>query len=153
MSAGALKASRRVISDCCSFFPFRFPAQSVHNPVSADHPDHSFVCSVYVLWAHQKLRTFKVKAVNFGVGAWGCTEHYTDWPMQSHGVLFCFHSPSLVLLCAIGSLFLIIALAVYRHQHPINLYLLLGFVSRVFRLHSFLHSHLVAWRCGLNGLG
>lgn len=45
---------------------------------------------------------------------------------------FCFHSPSLVLLCAVGSLFLIIALAVYRHQHPINLYLLLGFVSRAF---------------------
>ncbi|KAK3518046.1 hypothetical protein QTP70_033205 [Hemibagrus guttatus] len=40
---------------------------------------------------------------------------------------FVHSSPSLVLLSAIGSLFLIIALAVYRHQHPINLYLLLAF--------------------------
>uniref|UniRef100_A0A3B3QFI8 Transmembrane BAX inhibitor motif containing 4 n=1 Tax=Paramormyrops kingsleyae TaxID=1676925 RepID=A0A3B3QFI8_9TELE len=37
--------------------------------------------------------------------------------------------PSLVLVSAIGSLGLIFALAIYRHQHPINLYLLLGFVS------------------------
>ncbi|XP_048882770.1 protein lifeguard 4 [Brienomyrus brachyistius] len=35
--------------------------------------------------------------------------------------------PSLVLVSAIGSLGLIFALAIYRHQHPINLYLLLGF--------------------------
>ncbi|XP_060745688.1 protein lifeguard 4 [Tachysurus vachellii] len=40
---------------------------------------------------------------------------------------FLHSSPSLVLLSAIGSLFLIIALAIYRHQHPVNLYLLLAF--------------------------
>ncbi|XP_026858050.2 protein lifeguard 4 [Electrophorus electricus] len=40
---------------------------------------------------------------------------------------FIHSSPSVVLLSAIGSLVLIVALAVYRHQHPINLYLLLGF--------------------------
>ncbi|XP_052435947.1 protein lifeguard 4-like [Carassius gibelio] len=40
---------------------------------------------------------------------------------------FVHESPSLVLICAIGSLILLLALAVYRHQHPINLYLLFGF--------------------------
>ncbi|XP_018611187.1 protein lifeguard 4 [Scleropages formosus] len=40
---------------------------------------------------------------------------------------FVHASPSLVLLSAIGSLGLIFALAIYRHQHPVNLYLLLGF--------------------------
>ncbi|XP_016298627.1 protein lifeguard 4-like [Sinocyclocheilus anshuiensis] len=40
---------------------------------------------------------------------------------------FVHESPSLVLISAIGSLILLLALAVYRHQHPINLYLLLGF--------------------------
>ncbi|TSK13269.1 Protein lifeguard 4 [Bagarius yarrelli] len=42
---------------------------------------------------------------------------------------FLHSSPSLVLLSAIGSLFLIIALAIYRHKHPINLYLLLGILT------------------------
>lgn len=45
------------------FFLSRFPTQGLHNPVSADHPDYSFVCPVYVLWAHQKLCAFKVKAL------------------------------------------------------------------------------------------
>uniref|UniRef100_A0A4W5M698 Transmembrane BAX inhibitor motif containing 4 n=1 Tax=Hucho hucho TaxID=62062 RepID=A0A4W5M698_9TELE len=36
-------------------------------------------------------------------------------------------SPAVVLVSAIGSLVLIIALAFYRHQHPINLYLLAAF--------------------------
>lgn len=40
---------------------------------------------------------------------------------------FVHDSPLLVLISAIGSLILLIALAVYRHQHPINLYLLFGF--------------------------
>ncbi|KAF7693945.1 protein lifeguard 4 [Silurus meridionalis] len=40
---------------------------------------------------------------------------------------FVHSCPLLVLLSAVGSLFLIIALAIYRHQHPVNLYLLLGF--------------------------
>ncbi|XP_016130276.1 protein lifeguard 4 [Sinocyclocheilus grahami] len=40
---------------------------------------------------------------------------------------FVHESPSLVLISAIGSLILLLALAVYRHQHPINLYLLFGF--------------------------
>ncbi|KAG1953125.1 protein lifeguard 4 [Pimephales promelas] len=40
---------------------------------------------------------------------------------------FVHESPALVLISAIGSLILLLALAVYRHQHPINLYLLFGF--------------------------
>ncbi|XP_062852001.1 protein lifeguard 4 [Trichomycterus rosablanca] len=40
---------------------------------------------------------------------------------------FLHSSPTLVLLSAIGSLGMIFALVIYRHQHPINLYLLLGF--------------------------
>ncbi|XP_030640728.1 protein lifeguard 4 [Chanos chanos] len=40
---------------------------------------------------------------------------------------FVHASPSVVLLSAIGSLGLLFALAIYRHQHPVNLYLLLGF--------------------------
>ncbi|KAI7791800.1 protein lifeguard 4 [Triplophysa rosa] len=40
---------------------------------------------------------------------------------------FVHSSPALVLISAVGSLILLLALAVYRHQHPINLYLLFGF--------------------------
>ncbi|XDV24892.1 hypothetical protein PO909_028922 [Leuciscus waleckii] len=40
---------------------------------------------------------------------------------------FVHESPALVLISAIGSLILLLALAVYRHQHPVNLYLLFGF--------------------------
>lgn len=40
---------------------------------------------------------------------------------------FVHSSPALVLVSAVGSLILLLALAVYRHQHPINLYLLFGF--------------------------
>ncbi|XP_067282994.1 protein lifeguard 4 [Pseudorasbora parva] len=40
---------------------------------------------------------------------------------------FVHESPALVLISAIGSLILLLVLAVYRHQHPINLYLLFGF--------------------------
>ncbi|MBN3283459.1 LFG4 protein, partial [Polyodon spathula] len=40
---------------------------------------------------------------------------------------FVHASPALVLISAVGSLGLIFALAIYRHQHPVNLYLLLGF--------------------------
>lgn len=35
----------------------------------------------------------------------------------------------MVLVSALGSLVLLLALAMYRHQHPVNLYLLLTFVS------------------------
>ena len=38
-------------------------------------------------------------------------------------------SPAVVLVSALGSLVLLVALAVYRHKHPLNLYLLLAFVS------------------------
>ncbi|XP_026085336.1 protein lifeguard 4-like [Carassius auratus] len=41
--------------------------------------------------------------------------------------IFVHESPVLVLISAIGSLILLLALAVYRHQHPVNLYLLFGF--------------------------
>ncbi|GAA6103243.1 protein lifeguard 4 [Tachysurus ichikawai] len=50
---------------------------------------------------------------------------------------FVHSSPSLVLLSAIGSLLLIIALAIYRHQHPVNLYLLLAFVSRSLTFYEY----------------
>ncbi|XP_028810754.1 protein lifeguard 4 [Denticeps clupeoides] len=40
---------------------------------------------------------------------------------------FVHASPSVVLVSAVGSLVLIFALFIYRHQHPVNLYLLLGF--------------------------
>lgn len=40
---------------------------------------------------------------------------------------FVHESPTLVLVSAFGSLGLIFALAIFRHQHPINLYLLLAF--------------------------
>ncbi|KAG7497232.1 lifeguard 4 [Solea senegalensis] len=40
---------------------------------------------------------------------------------------FVHASPVVVLVPAVGSLILLVALAVYRHQHPVNLYLLLVF--------------------------
>uniref|UniRef100_A0A667YT49 Transmembrane BAX inhibitor motif containing 4 n=1 Tax=Myripristis murdjan TaxID=586833 RepID=A0A667YT49_9TELE len=40
---------------------------------------------------------------------------------------FVHGSPALVLVSALGSLVLLLALAIYRHQHPLNLYLLLTF--------------------------
>lgn len=40
---------------------------------------------------------------------------------------FVHSSPGLVLVSALGSLVLLLALFVYRHQHPVNLYLLLTF--------------------------
>ncbi|KAK7878898.1 hypothetical protein WMY93_030832 [Mugilogobius chulae] len=40
---------------------------------------------------------------------------------------FVHSSPALVLASALGSLVLLLALFVYRHQHPVNLYLLLTF--------------------------
>lgn len=47
----------------------------------------------------------------------------------------CVFSPALVLVSALGSLGLLLALAVYRHQHPINLYLLLTFVRNTLYTH------------------
>uniref|UniRef100_A0A8C5QH82 Transmembrane BAX inhibitor motif containing 4 n=1 Tax=Leptobrachium leishanense TaxID=445787 RepID=A0A8C5QH82_9ANUR len=40
---------------------------------------------------------------------------------------FVHESPALLLISAFGSLGTIIALTIYRHQYPVNLYLLLGF--------------------------
>ncbi|XP_073507807.1 protein lifeguard 4 [Phyllobates terribilis] len=40
---------------------------------------------------------------------------------------FVHESPALLLISALGSLGTIIALTIYRHQHPVNLYLLFGF--------------------------
>ncbi|XP_054844306.1 protein lifeguard 4 [Eublepharis macularius] len=40
---------------------------------------------------------------------------------------FVHESPSVLLLSLLGSLAMIVALALYRHQHPLNLYLLFGF--------------------------
>uniref|UniRef100_A0A8D0CD43 Transmembrane BAX inhibitor motif containing 4 n=1 Tax=Salvator merianae TaxID=96440 RepID=A0A8D0CD43_SALMN len=40
---------------------------------------------------------------------------------------FVHDSPALLLMSLLGSLALIVALTLYRHQHPLNLYLLFGF--------------------------
>ncbi|XP_005397510.1 PREDICTED: protein lifeguard 4 isoform X2 [Chinchilla lanigera] len=40
---------------------------------------------------------------------------------------FVFESPALILVFAFGALGLMVALALYRHKHPLNLYLLFGF--------------------------
>uniref|UniRef100_A0A287CYE2 Transmembrane BAX inhibitor motif containing 4 n=1 Tax=Ictidomys tridecemlineatus TaxID=43179 RepID=A0A287CYE2_ICTTR len=42
---------------------------------------------------------------------------------------FVHESPALILVFALGSLGLIFALTLNRHKHPLNLYLLFGFVS------------------------
>ncbi|KFP74032.1 Protein lifeguard 4, partial [Apaloderma vittatum] len=48
--------------------------------------------------------------------------------LYSTGVqAFVHERPALLLISAIGSLAVIVALTFYRHQHPINLYLLFGF--------------------------
>lgn len=39
------------------------------------------------------------------------------------------HRPALLFISGFGSLAIIMALTLYRHQHPLNLYLLFGFVS------------------------
>lgn len=39
------------------------------------------------------------------------------------------YRPALLLISGLGSLAIIVALTLYRHQHPVNLYLLFGFVS------------------------
>ncbi|XP_060101971.1 protein lifeguard 4-like [Heteronotia binoei] len=40
---------------------------------------------------------------------------------------FVHESPGVLLLSLLGSLAVIVALTIYRHQHPVNLYLLFGF--------------------------
>ncbi|XP_003224670.1 protein lifeguard 4 [Anolis carolinensis] len=40
---------------------------------------------------------------------------------------FVHESPALLLVSLLGSLVVIVALTLYRHQHPVNLYLLFGF--------------------------
>lgn len=70
------------------------------------------------------------------------TKHCNEWAEHLWRDVWCvcFHSPSVVLVSAIGSLVLLLALAVYRHQHPVNLYLLFGFVS--VHVHCFeSHNH------------
>lgn len=44
---------------------------------------------------------------------------------------FCMelYRPALLLISGLGSLAVIVALTLYRHQHPVNLYLLFGFAS------------------------
>ncbi|NWV28448.1 LFG4 protein, partial [Origma solitaria] len=53
--------------------------------------------------------------------------------LYSTGVqAFVHERPALLLVSAFGSLAVIVALTLYRHQHPVNLYLLFGFVSIIF---------------------
>ncbi|NXB94513.1 LFG4 protein, partial [Vidua chalybeata] len=47
---------------------------------------------------------------------------------------FVHERPALLLISAFGSLAVIVALTLYRHQHPVNLYLLFGFSSLIDRL-------------------
>ncbi|NXL45098.1 LFG4 protein, partial [Podilymbus podiceps] len=50
--------------------------------------------------------------------------------LYSTGVqAFVHERPALVLISGFGSLAIIVALTLYRHQHPVNLYLLFGFCS------------------------
>ncbi|NXV83755.1 LFG4 protein, partial [Atlantisia rogersi] len=50
--------------------------------------------------------------------------------LYSTGVqAFVHERPALVLISGLGSLAIIVALTLYRHQHPVNLYLLFGFYS------------------------
>ncbi|NWY42958.1 LFG4 protein, partial [Sylvia atricapilla] len=55
--------------------------------------------------------------------------------LYSTGVqAFVHERPALLLLSGFGSLAVIVALTLYRHQHPVNLYLLFGFCSLIDRL-------------------
>ncbi|NXQ32485.1 LFG4 protein, partial [Alaudala cheleensis] len=55
--------------------------------------------------------------------------------LHSTGVQAFVHArPALLLISGFGSLAVIVALTLYRHQHPLNLYLLFGFCSVVDRL-------------------
>uniref|UniRef100_A0A3Q2YTF8 Transmembrane BAX inhibitor motif containing 4 n=1 Tax=Hippocampus comes TaxID=109280 RepID=A0A3Q2YTF8_HIPCM len=49
-------------------------------------------------------------------------------------------SPAIVLGSALGSLVLLLALAVYRHKHPVNLYLLLVFVMTFYEYSTVLQA-------------
>ncbi|NWV62556.1 LFG4 protein, partial [Malurus elegans] len=50
--------------------------------------------------------------------------------LYSTGVqAFVHERPALLLISGFGSLAVIIALTLYRHQHPVNLYLLFGFIT------------------------
>ncbi|NWW27680.1 LFG4 protein, partial [Falcunculus frontatus] len=55
--------------------------------------------------------------------------------LYSAGVqAFVHERPALLLISGFGSLAVIVALTLYRHQHPVNLYLLFGFCSLIDRL-------------------
>ncbi|NXF14957.1 LFG4 protein, partial [Rhodinocichla rosea] len=55
--------------------------------------------------------------------------------LYSTGVqAFVHERPALLLISGFGSLAVIVALTLYRHQHPVNLYLLFGFSSLIDRL-------------------
>ncbi|NWW37340.1 LFG4 protein, partial [Panurus biarmicus] len=55
--------------------------------------------------------------------------------LYSTGVqAFVHERPALLLISGFGSLAVIVALTLYRHQHPVNLYLLFGFCSLIDRL-------------------
>ncbi|NXU84176.1 LFG4 protein, partial [Xiphorhynchus elegans] len=55
--------------------------------------------------------------------------------MYSSGVqAFVHERPALLLISVFGSLAIIVALTLYRHHHPVNLYLLFGFVMLIARL-------------------
>ncbi|NXE59439.1 LFG4 protein, partial [Calcarius ornatus] len=54
--------------------------------------------------------------------------------LYSTGVqAFVHERPALLLISGFGSLAVIVALTLYRHQHPVNLYLLFGFSSLIDR--------------------
>ncbi|NXL62671.1 LFG4 protein, partial [Chordeiles acutipennis] len=59
--------------------------------------------------------------------------------LYSTGVqAFVHERPALLLISGFGSLSIIVALTFYRHQHPVNLYLLFGFVSICINLNLLL---------------
>ena len=120
---------------------------------------YRFFIAGFDLWCVSKARHLNVCLydpivnVNENIGSYMKTEFgYVSW---LHLLWWCcaatvfltevcasFLSPAVVLVSALGSLVLLLALAVYRHKHPVNLYLLLVFVSLFFLVSSILNTEL-----------
>ncbi|NXE23059.1 LFG4 protein, partial [Ardeotis kori] len=102
--------------------PERYPRSSIEddfnygtNVASASvHIRMAFLRKVYSILSIQVLLTTVISAIF----------------LYSTGVqAFVHERPALLLISAFGSLAVIVALILYRHQHPVNLYLLFGFCS------------------------
>ncbi|CAM5084849.1 unnamed protein product [Eretmochelys imbricata] len=98
----------------------RYPRSSIEddfnygsNVASASvHIRMAFLRKVYSILSIQVLLTTVTSAI-----------FLYSTPVQT----FVHESPALLLASVLGSLVMILALTLYRHQHPVNLYLLFGF--------------------------